>query len=217
MRGGAIRHGALIRADAVERLTTDGWAALWDHGVRTVIDVRSDDERTADAVTRPAGIDTVVLLHDGLDEDPAYWKREVARTSRSTNWLTISGDRPTFNHMVEQAPVTDDVFHALASGARREMVGRLATTSELTVTELAAPLEMSLAAASKHVKVLERAGLIRRTVQGRRHVCRLDPAPLAGAAEWLRFYERHWDERLDALAALFGDEQKTTNNEEHQR
>jgi DNA-binding transcriptional ArsR family regulator len=121
--------------------------------------------------------------------------------------------------MVEQASVTDDVFHALASGARREMVGRLATTPELTVSELAAPLEMSLAAASKHVKVLERAGLLRRTVQGRRHVCRLDPAPLAGAAEWLRFYERHWDERLDALAALFDDDQQKTtiNDEEHQR
>jgi DNA-binding transcriptional ArsR family regulator len=119
--------------------------------------------------------------------------------------------------MVEQAPVTDEVFHALANGARREMVGRLATTAELTVTELAAPLAMSLAAASKHVQVLERAGLIRRTVQGRRHVCRLDPAPLAGAAEWLRFYERHWAERLDALAELFGAEQNNNNNEETKR
>lgn len=96
----------------------------------------------------------------------------------------------------------DTVFHALAHSARREMLGRLAG-SELTVGELAEPLTMSLAAASKHIKVLERAGLVRRTVDGRRHVCRLEPAPLASASDWLGFYERHWNERLDALEALF--------------
>ncbi|HST54298.1 MAG TPA: metalloregulator ArsR/SmtB family transcription factor [Solirubrobacteraceae bacterium] len=96
----------------------------------------------------------------------------------------------------------DVVFQALAHGARRGMLGRLAD-SELTVGELAEPLTMSLAAASKHVKVLERAGLVRRTIDGRRHVCRLNPAPLASASDWLRFYERHWTERLDALEELF--------------
>ena len=96
----------------------------------------------------------------------------------------------------------DAVFHALAHGARRDMLGRLAGR-DLTVGELAEPLTMSLAAASKHVKVLEHAGLVRRTVDGRRHVCRLDPAPLASAAEWLAFYERYWSERLDALEGLF--------------
>ena len=95
----------------------------------------------------------------------------------------------------------DAVFHALAHDARRTMLGRLAG-GELTVGELAEPLAMSLAAASKHVKVLERAGLVRRIVAGRRHVCRLEPAPLASACAWLRFYERHWNERLDALEAL---------------
>ena len=73
---------------------------------------------------------------------------------------------------------------------------------ERTVSELAEPFQMSLAAASKHVKALEHAGLVRRTVQGRTHFCRLDPKPLAGAAEWLSFYERFWNERLDALEAL---------------
>jgi DNA-binding transcriptional ArsR family regulator len=109
------------------------------------------------------------------------------------------------NHMVElpaaTAPDMDAVFHALANGARRQMVGRLAD-GERTVTELAEPLTMSLAAASKHIKVLERAGLVHRTVDGRRHVCRLNPSPLASATAWLRFYERHWDERLDALSDL---------------
>jgi DNA-binding transcriptional ArsR family regulator len=101
--------------------------------------------------------------------------------------------------MVED-PV-DDVFHALAHGARREMLERLAQ-GELTVGELAEPLAMSLNAASKHIKVLERAGLVRRTVNGRTHVCRLEPAPLASADAWLRHYEHYWIARLDALDAL---------------
>jgi DNA-binding transcriptional ArsR family regulator len=105
--------------------------------------------------------------------------------------------------MVEQASDEfDAVFHALASGPRREMLGRLAQR-ELTVTELAEPLPMSLAAASKHIQVLERAGLVRRTVAGRRHVCRLDARPLALAAQWLAFYERYWSERLDSLDEMF--------------
>ena len=103
--------------------------------------------------------------------------------------MTILHSRGTFNQMVEDA-----VFHALAHGARRDMVDRLAG-GELTVGELAEPLAMSLAAASKHVKVLEGAGLVRRTVEGRRHVCRLEPAPLATASAWLNHYERFWKER----------------------
>jgi DNA-binding transcriptional ArsR family regulator len=106
-----------------------------------------------------------------------------------------------FNHMVE-VPQMDSVFRALAHGARRDMIGRLADR-ELTVGELAEPLAMSLAAASKHIKVLERAGLVERTVNGRRHVCRLEPTPLASAAAWLRFYEPHWTERPDALELVF--------------
>ncbi len=102
----------------------------------------------------------------------------------------------------------DAVFHALANGARRDILARLAD-GEQTVGELAAPLTMSLAAASKHIKVLERVGLVRQTVAGRRHVCRLEPAPLATASAWLRFYERHWQERLDALQALLANDHPT--------
>jgi DNA-binding transcriptional ArsR family regulator len=61
---------------------------------------------------------------------------------------------------------------------------------------------MSLAAASKHVRVLERAGIVRRTVRGRTHRCRLDARKLADAQRWLAHYERFWGERLDALDAL---------------
>jgi hypothetical protein len=65
---------------------------------------------------------------------------------------------------------------------------------------------MSLAAASKHVQVLERAGLVRRTIAGRRHLCRVEPRRLSDATAWLQFYEQHWNERLDALESLFNSE-----------
>jgi DNA-binding transcriptional ArsR family regulator len=93
----------------------------------------------------------------------------------------------------------DNLFHALADPTRRRMVQMLASR-EHTVTELAAPFDMSLAAVSKHLKVLEGAGLLNRTVQGRTHICRLDPASLVVVHEWLRFYEKFWSRQLDALA-----------------
>jgi DNA-binding transcriptional ArsR family regulator len=111
--------------------------------------------------------------------------------------------------MVElQTPPMDSVFHALGDATRRQMLRDLAS-GERTVGELAGPFAMSLAAASKHIKVLEGAGLIRREVRGRRHVCRLDPAPLASAHEWLGFYERFWTSRLDLLEQLLRDEDVT--------
>jgi DNA-binding transcriptional ArsR family regulator len=92
----------------------------------------------------------------------------------------------------------DAVFHALADPTRRAMLRGLARR-EQSVSELAAPFRMSLAAASKHVRTLERAGLVRRRVLGRTHLCRLDAEPLGRADAWLRFYERFWSGRLDAL------------------
>jgi DNA-binding transcriptional ArsR family regulator len=107
--------------------------------------------------------------------------------------------------MVEHQPALDAVFHALADPTRRAMLASLAG-GERTVGELAAPFAMSLAAASKHVKTLEGAGLLARRVEGRVHRCRLDPAGLARAHRWLRRYERLWSERLDALDALLREE-----------
>jgi DNA-binding transcriptional ArsR family regulator len=101
------------------------------------------------------------------------------------------------NHMVEQTSL-DDVFHALANDARRRMLDRLAER-DLTVGALAEPLSMSLAGASKHVKVLERAGLVERTVVGREHHCRLRADELESATAWLRRHERYWTARLDRL------------------
>lgn len=107
--------------------------------------------------------------------------------------------------MVENQPALDAVFHALADPTRRAMLASLAA-GERTVGELAAPFAMSLAAASKHVKTLEGAGLLARRVEGRVHRCRLDPAGLARAQRWLRRYERLWSERLDALETLLREE-----------
>jgi DNA-binding transcriptional ArsR family regulator len=95
----------------------------------------------------------------------------------------------------------DAVFHALAHPARRAMLRQL-SDRELNLTELAGPLKMSFPAASKHVRVLERARLVRRRVVGRTHRCRIAPRPLARANEWLEQYRRVWEgnfQRLDAL------------------
>lgn len=101
--------------------------------------------------------------------------------------------------MVEQSPVAlDRVFGALSDPTRRAMLRRLAG-GERTVGELAEPFDMSFAAAAKHVKVLEQAGLLNRTIEGRAHRCRLSAAPLAAAERWLAYYERFWSMRLDDL------------------
>jgi DNA-binding transcriptional ArsR family regulator len=103
--------------------------------------------------------------------------------------------------MVYQFSGLDRVFHALADPTRRAMLRRL-SAQERTVSELAQPFRMSLAAASKHVRTLEDAGLVRRTVRGRQHFCRLNPQPLAQADVWLRSYEPLWTQRHAALEAL---------------
>ena len=105
----------------------------------------------------------------------------------------------------------DAVFQALSDTTRRQMLTALGSGGQ-TVGQLAAPYDMSLAAASKHIKVLEAAGLVRREIQGRTHLCRLSPGPLAAAHDWLAFYERFWTARLDTLARLLREDDaiKTT-------
>jgi DNA-binding transcriptional ArsR family regulator len=108
--------------------------------------------------------------------------------------------------MVEhQTSQLNAVFHALGDATRRQMLREL-STGERTVSQLAEPFAISLAAASKHIKALESAGLIRREVRGRTHLCRLDPSPLASAQDWLSFYERFWTESLGALDQLLRNE-----------
>jgi DNA-binding transcriptional ArsR family regulator len=95
----------------------------------------------------------------------------------------------------------DMVFHALSNAPRRIMLSALAE-GEQTVGDLADPFDMSLAAVSKHLKVLEGAGLVERRVEGRTTVCRLRVEPLSEVREWVAFVERFWAARLDRLERL---------------
>lgn len=95
----------------------------------------------------------------------------------------------------------DAVFSALADPTRRAILGRLAA-GELTVGELAEPFDMSLPAVSKHLRVLERAGLLVQEKDGRIRRCRLDAEPLKEAAEWIGHYRQFWEEQFDQLSAF---------------
>ena len=93
-----------------------------------------------------------------------------------------------------------NTFAALADPTRRAILARLAS-GEASVTELAEPFEMSMPAVSKHLKVLERAGLIARSREAQWRPCRLDAAPLKDVAGWIENYRRFWDESFDRLDA----------------
>jgi DNA-binding transcriptional ArsR family regulator len=92
----------------------------------------------------------------------------------------------------------DKTFAALADPTRRAILTRLAS-GQASVTELAEPFEMSLPAVSKHLKVLERAGLISRGREAQWRPCRLEPTPLKDVADWVGEYRGLWEERLDRL------------------
>lgn len=92
----------------------------------------------------------------------------------------------------------DLVFHALSDGTRREILNMLAR-KQYTVTELAEPFKMSLAAVSKHIKVLEEAGLLMRARDGRIHRCSMSAAPLKQAQDVIRHYQEFWESRFRAL------------------
>jgi DNA-binding transcriptional ArsR family regulator len=92
----------------------------------------------------------------------------------------------------------DNTFAALADPTRRAILSRLAT-GEASVTELAEPFKMSMPAISKHLKVLERAGLIARGREAQRRPCRLNPQPLRHVSDWVEQYRELWGQRLDRL------------------
>ncbi len=94
-----------------------------------------------------------------------------------------------------------ETFTALADPTRRAILARLREGS-LRVTEIAAPFDISLNAVSKHLKLLEKARLVRREVRGREHHCSLDAGPLLEAAQWTASYRDFWEKRLDALEQL---------------
>lgn len=101
----------------------------------------------------------------------------------------------------------DAVFHALADPTRRAILEAL-TNGAGTVTEIAKPFDMSLPGVSKHIRVLEKAGLIDREVDGRTHRCRLEHTPLMNAREWIDFYSTFWNDKLDRLERYANDQSK---------
>src|SRR5262245_58365570 len=103
--------------------------------------------------------------------------------------------------MGERSAVLDRVFSAVSDPTRRAILARLAE-SDARVTDLAGAFPISLNSTSKHIRVLEGAGLVRRTVRGREHILSLDAAPLADAAQWIEHYQAFWSERLAALDAF---------------
>ena len=105
------------------------------------------------------------------------------------------------------SPDLNITFSALADPTRRAILARLAS-GEASVTELAEPFEMSLPAISKHLKVLERAGLIARGREAQWRPCRLSAGPLKDAAGWLEHYRRFWDESFDRLEDYLRELQK---------
>ncbi len=105
------------------------------------------------------------------------------------------------------SPQLDLVFHALADGTRRLILREIAGR-EKTVSEVAEPFAMSLAAVSKHLKVLERADLILRDKRGSFQFVRTNPAPMKQAQKWLSYYEQFWTERLDRMEAAFAERKK---------
>lgn len=111
----------------------------------------------------------------------------------STIWLNVG---------MEQLDAT---FSALAHPSRRAILARLSREGPARVTEIAEPFDLSLNAVSKHLKVLERARLVRRTRVGRDHIIAFDPAPLREAARWIHPYEKFWSDHLDRLEQYFDD------------
>lgn len=102
------------------------------------------------------------------------------------------------NYMVEHKVDADSVFRALSDPTRRQMIESL-SRAELTVGQLAEPHAMSFAAASKHVGVLEQAGIVTRRKRGRERICSLNPDGLLAARDWVERYSKYWSQRLDAL------------------
>jgi DNA-binding transcriptional ArsR family regulator len=108
----------------------------------------------------------------------------------------------------------DRIFRALGDRTRRALLASLARRPSM-ITELAAPFRMSLPAVSRHIRVLERAGLVKRTVDGRVHRCTLRATPLREAEQWLLHYRRFWTGTLDALARYVEDTHGAHNLKRH--
>jgi DNA-binding transcriptional ArsR family regulator len=113
----------------------------------------------------------------------------------------------------QSAAVLDRVFAAVSDPTRRAILARLAE-ADARVTDVASDFPISLNSTSKHIRVLERAGLVRRTVKGREHILSLEAAPLAEAAAWIDHYHRFWSEQLASLDAFVTAQQERKQSEQ---
>jgi DNA-binding transcriptional ArsR family regulator len=134
----------------------------------------------------------------------AHVVSSVRRLIHLTKWFNIFSAMASRAHAVSSEERLNLVFHALADGTRRSLLRRLSRGAAM-VTELAEPLPMSLPAVSKHLRVLERARLVTRRIDGRVHRCSLDMQALGEVEEWLRARRTFWKHSLDALAAHLED------------
>ncbi|MDX1461367.1 MAG: metalloregulator ArsR/SmtB family transcription factor [Xanthomonadales bacterium] len=107
---------------------------------------------------------------------------------------------------MQSNPQLDQVFFALSDATRRSILARLSESSA-TIGELAEPFAISKPAITKHMKILERAGLIDRRIAGRQHTCTLSTAGLRTAEDWINFHRRFWESRFDALENLLRDQE----------
>lgn len=127
--------------------------------------------------------------------------------------MTFIKPKGIINHMAsDNSPRLDVVFHALAHPARRAIIRQL-SRGERNLSELASPLKMTFPAATKHVRVLENARLVRRRVSGREHLCRLEAAPLKEAMEWTETFRRNWEATFESLDSLL-EEMKSEEEED---
>lgn len=117
--------------------------------------------------------------------------------------------------VLDRSPRLDRVFHALAHPARRAIIRQL-SGGERNLSELASPLRMTFPAASKHVRVLERAKLVRRRISGRQHLCSLSAAPLEEATLWTEQFRQNWEARFEALDS-FLDQMKSAEHKARSR
>ncbi|MGH1540660.1 MAG: ArsR/SmtB family transcription factor [Arenicella sp.] len=101
----------------------------------------------------------------------------------------------------------NNTFHALADPTRRHIIGMLVEQQEHRIKELVEPFEMSFAAVSKHINVLERAGLVTRNRRGRETFIQLNPEPLQNAQEWIDFYQQFWTQRFSKLKKLIAEQE----------
>lgn len=126
----------------------------------------------------------------GADPDEAAFGVDIVKPIGILNLMVL-----------DRSPRLDVVFHALAHPARRAIIRQL-SGGERNLSELAAPLRMTFPAATKHVRVLEAARLVRRRVDGRQHLCRLEAAPLKEAMLWTESFRQNWEARFEALDSL---------------